>query len=136
MSSFAPGVPRRRRALVNDMNHKNKTKSQLISELQQLRQRVAELEKAAPNQVGNASFLTMAESAASAVFVFRDSVFLYANPATAELTGYTVEELIGRNIWTLVHHESRDLIRERVRAWESGERVPPRSEVDRKSTRL
>src|SRR6185295_12396874 len=100
-----------------------------ISELQQLRQRVAELEKAAPNQVGNASFLTMAESAASAVFVFRDSVFLYANPATAELTGYTVEELIGRNIWTLVHHESRDLIRERVRAWESGERVPPRSEV-------
>src|SRR6185295_5862822 len=129
MSSFAPGVPRRRRALVNDMNHKNKTKSQLISELQQLRRHVNELETAAADQTGNASFLTMAEAAASAIFVFRDSVFLYANPATAKLTGYTVEELIGRNIWTLVHRESRDLIRERVRVWERGESVPPRSEV-------
>ncbi len=127
MSSFAPGVPRRRRALVNDMNDKNKTKSQLISELQQLRRHVNELETAAAGQTGNASFLTMAEAAASAIFVFRDSVFLYANPATAKLTGYTVEELIGRNIWTLVHPEFLDR-NERVLAFQRGEAVSPKSE--------
>ena len=108
MSSFCARRPRRRRHMVNDMNDQNKTKAQLISELQQLRQHVAELETAAKDRAGNASFLTMAEAAASAIFVFRDSVFLYANPATAKLTGYTVEELIGRNIWTLVHPEFLD----------------------------
>lgn len=98
----------------------------MISELQQLRLRVAELETAT-DQTGNASFLTMAEAAASAIFVFRDSVFLYANPATAKLTGYTVEELIGRNIWTLVHPDFLDR-NERVLAFQRGEAVSPRSE--------
>lgn|GEM_PF-1627648 len=109
------------------MNDKNKTKAQLISELQQLRRQVAELATAATDQTGNASFLTMAEAAASAIFVFRDSVFLYANPATAKLTGYSVEELIGRNIWTLVHPEFLDR-NERVLAFQRGEAVSPKSE--------
>ncbi|HXU36625.1 MAG TPA: PAS domain S-box protein, partial [Blastocatellia bacterium] len=109
------------------MNDGNKTKAQLISELEELRRHVAELETAATDQTGIASFLTMAEAAASAIFVFRDSVFLYANPATAKLTGYTVEELIGRNIWTLVHPEFLDR-NEQVLAFQRGEAVSPKSE--------
>jgi PAS domain S-box-containing protein len=111
------------------MNDTHKTKAQLINELEELRQQVARLEGAETQQIGDAPFLTMAEAAASAIFVFRDSEFLYANPVTAKLTGYTVEELIGIEIWTLIHHESRELIQGRVLAWQRGERVPPRSEL-------
>jgi PAS domain S-box-containing protein len=46
----------------------------------------------------------------------------------SRLTGYTREELLATNIWSLIHPEFRELIRERVSAWQRGEPVPTRSE--------
>lgn len=74
------------------------------------------------------SALLALDTAASAIFVFRDSTLLYANEATSKLTGYAHEELIGMSIWRIVHPEFHALIGSRVSAWERGETVPPRSE--------
>jgi PAS domain S-box-containing protein len=130
------------------MKHKHK-KAQLLSELERLRRRVAELEEGERNGTssrapgidttkgtrtkdailgGEEGFRRLTEAADSAIFIFQDSLFRYANPATSRLTGYTREELLGTNIWNLVHPEFRELIRERVLAWQRGEAVPSRSE--------
>src|ERR1700730_10804451 len=130
------------------MKHKHK-KAQLLAELERLRRRVAELEEAESNGTssrapgidttkgtrtkdailgGEEGFRRLTEAADSAIFIFQDSLFRYANPATSRLTGYTREELLGTNIWNLVHLEFRELIRERVLAWQRGEAVPSRSE--------
>lgn len=110
------------------MHDNRKTKAQLITEVQELRRRVARMEEAEKSQRNHAPFRRLAETAASAIFIFQDSLFRYTNPATSKLTGYTAEELLGANIWNLVHPEHRDLIRERVEAWRRGEPVPHRSE--------
>jgi PAS domain S-box-containing protein len=110
------------------MNDKNKTKAQLIAELQELRGRVAQLETAATSRQDHAPLRAMAETAASAIFIFQDSVFCYTNPATSKLSGYAEKELLGTNVWDLVHPEHRELMKERLRDWLHGEPVPSRSE--------
>ncbi len=48
-------------------------------------------------------FRTLAETAGVAVFVYSRDRFLFVNPETARLTGYTIEELLGLDPWSLVH---------------------------------
>jgi len=113
------------------MNDNRKTKAQLITEVQELRGRVARLQderEAQKSQRNNGPFRRLAESAASAIFIYQGLVLRYTNPATSRLTGYTAEELLGAQIWNLVHPESRELIKERVLAQERGDPVAPRSE--------
>lgn len=110
------------------MDDLKKTKTQLIAELQELRGKVAHLEAAAALRQSQTSLLSLAETAASAIFIFQDSVFRYANPAAARLTGYPAEELVGATIWDFVHPEHQDQIKTRTLAWLSGEQVQPRSE--------
>jgi len=111
------------------MDDKHKTKPQLIGELEELRQRVGQMDKAeSPQPNHHPRFLAWADSAASAIFIFQDSAFRYTNPAMSRLTGYTAEELLATNIWSLIHPSFRELIRERVSAWRRGEAVPARSE--------
>ena len=110
------------------MNDNRKTKAQLITELQELRRQVARMEDAEESQRNHTPFRRLAETAASAIFIYQGLVFRYTNPATARLTGYTAEELLGAQIWSLVHPESRELIKERVLAQKRGDPVAPRSE--------
>ena len=110
------------------MNDKKKTKAQLIAELQELRGRVAQLETAAASRQDHAPLRAMAETAASAIFIFQDSLFCYTNPATSKLSGYAQEELLGTNVWDLVHPEHREFMKDRLRDWLRGESVPSRSE--------
>ena len=110
------------------MDDNKKTKAQLIDELHELRDRVAQLEAGAGSRRDHAPLRALAETAASAILIFQDSVFRYTNPATSKLTGYTAEELLGANIWTFIHPEHRELMKERLRAWLGGESVPSKSE--------
>jgi PAS domain S-box-containing protein len=111
------------------MDDKHKTKAQLLGELEELRRRVAQMDKAEESQPNHhPPFLAWAETAASTIFIFQDPAFRYTNPAMSQLTGYTQEELLATNIWSLIHPEFRELIRERVSAWQRGEPVPTRSE--------
>jgi PAS domain S-box-containing protein len=73
-------------------------------------------------------FRTVAQTAATAIFIYQGEYLRYVNRYAATLTGYSEEELIGMRFWDLVHPEHREMIRERGLARQRGEHVPPRYE--------
>jgi PAS domain S-box-containing protein len=82
-----------------------------------------------------ARFRKLADSAAAAVFIYRGTRPLFVNAATAELTGYTREEILANELWQFVHPDFQALVRERSRARQQGAEAPLRYEfsVVRKS---
>jgi PAS domain S-box-containing protein/putative nucleotidyltransferase with HDIG domain len=68
-------------------------------------------------------FMTLADTTATAIFVYREK-FLYANKAAEALSGYTQEELRKLPFWQVVHPEFRDMVKERGLARQRGEPVP------------
>ena len=75
-----------------------------------------------------ARFRSLAESTATAIFVYSGEKFMYVNHATEQLSGYTAEELLAMHFWDLVHPDFRELVRQRGLARQRGEPVPPRYE--------
>lgn len=72
-------------------------------------------------------FRTLAETAASAIFIYRDK-FLYVNPAAEALAGYSSEEILQMYIWEIVPPDFRDMVIERAKARLEGKPVPSRYE--------
>ncbi len=72
-------------------------------------------------------FRTLTQMNAAATFIYKGGRLLYANSAAAEMTGYSVEELLAVEPWMTVHPEFRDTLRG---VWERAlagpERSPPR----------
>jgi diguanylate cyclase (GGDEF)-like protein/PAS domain S-box-containing protein len=62
-------------------------------------------------------FTTLAETSPAAVLMARDGAISYANQAATDLTGYSIRELLGRPIVSLIHPDFEALFtqRERVR---------------------
>ena len=71
-------------------------------------------------------FRTVAETAASAIFIYQDEYFRYVNPSAEILTGYTADELVTMRFWDVVHPDHRDMVRERGLARQRMEDVPAR----------
>ena len=59
-----------------------------------------------------------------AIFIYRDDRLLFANERTAELTGYSREELLQLNAWSLVHPEDRARIQDIARGRSNPELNP------------
>jgi diguanylate cyclase (GGDEF)-like protein/PAS domain S-box-containing protein len=74
-------------------------------------------------------FRALAESTAAAILVYRADRVIYANPAAAELTGYSAEELCALPPWHMAHPDFQSLVRERILARLRGEPVPGRYEI-------
>jgi len=70
-------------------------------------------------------FRTLAETTATAIFVYDDKHLLYANRAAEELSGYTVGELRQMSPQDLAHPDDLERIRERMDQRRRGESVPP-----------
>ncbi|MFO7978666.1 MAG: PAS domain S-box protein, partial [Bacteroidales bacterium] len=60
-----------------------------------------------------ARFRTLTESTSAAVFIYQGPQFIYLNPASEKLTGYTAEELKQMNFWDVIHPDSRQLVKNR-----------------------
>ncbi len=73
-------------------------------------------------------FRTLAETTATAIFVYSGEKFIYVNPATEELTGYSAGELLNLRFWDVVHPDFQEMIRQRGLARQRGEDVPTRYE--------
>ncbi|MCK4269731.1 MAG: PAS domain S-box protein, partial [Methanogenium sp.] len=73
-------------------------------------------------------FRSLATSTPVAVMIYRDDRFMYANPAAEEISGYSEAELCQMNIWDIVHPDYVNLIKERGRARQRGEKTVNRYE--------
>jgi two-component system NtrC family sensor kinase len=73
------------------------------------------------------NFRMLIDRAPEGIFVHRDHRFIYANPTLLQALGYAhAGELIGQPIWSIVHPDDLDLVRQRVRTAVGGELAPLR----------
>ena len=66
-------------------------------------------------------FRGLAEKSLVGIYLIQDGIFKYVNPKMAELWGYDVKELIGRNPLEFVHPDDREKVRRNIEARISGE---------------
>jgi PAS domain S-box-containing protein len=76
-----------------------------------------------------ARYRTVAERMLDGILILQDGRFVHANPAIERLTGFAVEELIGREFPPLVHPDDRALVAERHRRRSAGEALEPRYDI-------
>jgi PAS domain S-box-containing protein len=67
----------------------------------------------------------MLESAATAVCIVKDGKFQYVSPMFAEMTGYTIDELIGTVSTAHIHQNDRDKVMREAVANLKGENIAP-----------
>jgi PAS domain S-box-containing protein len=71
-----------------------------------------------------AKYSSLVEQAQDGVVIIQDGVFKFVNNTVAEISGYTVKELIGMPFINVIAPESKDLVSERHKARMAGEKVP------------
>ncbi len=87
-----------------------------ITEIKRMEERLEESEQV---------FRVLAENAISGIFIFQDDCFVYVNPIVEKLTGFKREELLNMNFWDLVHPDMREIVKERGKRRQNGEKVEP-----------
>lgn len=75
-----------------------------------------------------AKFEIIAEMTVSSILIFQGTRIKYVNPATKLLTGYSQQELLGKNFYDLFSPEEKKIARKWVRQIQLGEVVSPRRE--------
>jgi PAS domain S-box-containing protein len=66
-------------------------------------------------------FRTLAASTPTAILLYQDDKWLYANPAAEAMCGYTLSELQTMHFWEFVHPDHRSLVQERGRKRQAGQ---------------
>ena len=74
-------------------------------------------------------FKALADSIALGILAYRDDVFIYANKASEQISGYTIDEFIGMKFWHFVAPEYQAIIRERGWKRQSGESLSSPIEI-------
>ncbi|HJS59627.1 MAG TPA: EAL domain-containing protein [Vicinamibacteria bacterium] len=75
-------------------------------------------------------FRTLADTAPAAIFIYQGTRFLYANEATATITGYPRDEFLALpTFWEILHPDDKDEVQRRGLARQQGESVPNRYEI-------
>ncbi|MCE9668544.1 PAS domain S-box protein [Myxococcus stipitatus] len=76
------------------------------------------------------SFRKLIEAAPEVIFVHREQRFIYVNPTMLKTLRYEhASELIGRSIWSIVHPDDLDLVRQRVHAVVARGELAPLREI-------
>ena len=76
-----------------------------------------------------AVFRALAETVSAAIYIYRGSKYVYLNPAAETISGYTRDELMGMEVWDLIHPEFREQMKARGELRQAGEMIPPHSEI-------
>ncbi|NSW44234.1 MAG: PAS domain S-box protein [Bacteroidales bacterium] len=76
-------------------------------------------------QESEEKFKALSDSTTASIFIYQNDKFIYCNPATSDLTGYTTEELLNINFWDVVHPDYKELVKERGRMRLKGIPQPP-----------
>ncbi|WP_287587719.1 PAS domain S-box protein, partial [Candidatus Borrarchaeum sp.] len=120
------------------MNNENKTKEQLIAEMIELRQRIAELEASEIQykQVEKAlkesedKYSTIVEKGNDGIAIAQHGKAKFANSMLLELFGFTLEETLEKQFIDYITPESRELVMERYKKRIAGEQIPNRYEIE------
>jgi len=105
------------------MKDERKTKKQLITELNELRHRCAELENTESRE--EELLRIIRASSPVGLFIIQDGKFKFLNDIFRGATGGSPEELIGANSMTLVLPEDREMVRENAIKMLKGELTSP-----------
>jgi PAS domain S-box-containing protein len=105
------------------MKGANRTKKQLLAEVAELRQRVADLEAAEDPHTqaeealreSEERFRTLSEAIFDGVLIHEDFRIVEASQTLVDMFGYEVSEAIGRSVLDFVTPESVQLIKEAIR---------------------
>ncbi|MFC1926060.1 PAS domain S-box protein, partial [Chloroflexota bacterium] len=103
------------------MKDKDKTKEQLIKELDQLRQQNAELEASKADE----SYIQLLEDMNDAYVVVQDGKYVFANRRFSEMIGYEPEKVIGLPAFRIEQSLDRQTLLDIYEKVISGERLPP-----------
>ena len=121
------------------MKDEQKSKSQLVVELQALRQQVARQEswiaecardEEARRQVENAlreseaKYRTLVENTNEAIYVAQAERIVFANPQTEKLYGYSAQELASRPFVDFIHEKDQNMVLDRHKKRLEGEKLP------------
>ncbi|HVP94742.1 MAG TPA: PAS domain S-box protein [Methanoregulaceae archaeon] len=89
-----------------------------IRDITELRNALEEL------HVEEEKYREVVENSHEAIYIFRGDRFLFFNSRTSELTGYSRDELMGKNVWDLLHPDDRATLQESSARRVSGEQIP------------
>ncbi|MCX5846381.1 MAG: PAS domain S-box protein [Deltaproteobacteria bacterium] len=73
-------------------------------------------------------FRVLADSTPTAVMLYQDDRWVYANRAAETICGYSEKELLAMNFWDILHPDFKPLIQERGRKRQRGEETTNRYE--------
>ncbi|MDP1767363.1 MAG: PAS domain S-box protein [Nitrospirota bacterium] len=79
-------------------------------------------------EASEAKFKQLSETTSSAIYIYRGSHVLYANPAATTISGYSLAELHAMSLWDLIHPDFQDALMARVGAVQGGVDAPARLE--------
>jgi len=120
-------------------DEKNTTPSEreLLTEVERLRARVAELEGSELAHITgrDSAYLSLVEWIGTAVYMVQDQKIHFTNREGERIAGATREELHEISLLELFHPDDRELIASRIRARQAGEELdpaPPMRLIDRK----
>lgn len=97
-----------------------------------LKQRIKELEDNLALQRRmkiDEKFRILAQTSPTAIMMYQDNKYIYANPAAEMITGYSQKELLQMNFWDIVHPDFLDLAKKRGQARQKGINVIKRYEL-------
>jgi PAS domain S-box-containing protein len=74
-------------------------------------------------------FKKLTETTASAIMIYQEERWIYANPAAERMTGYASDELKDMKFWDICHAADREFIKKRGEARKRGESLDSRFEL-------
>ena len=107
------------------MKDEKKTKKQLVVELEELRGRIADLERAENLHVQEGELLRIFRTTPIGLFIVQDGKFQFVNNVFGNITGGHPDELIGTDSRNLVLPEDREMVRDNAIKMLKGERNEP-----------
>ncbi len=112
------------------MKRRDKTKEELLRQVEEMRRVIAELQACKEDQASVAEelkeseekFRKLAEKSVVGIYLIQDDLLRYINPKFAEIFGYEVDEMVNRlEATAVVFYEDRPLIEENIRKRIAGE---------------
>jgi PAS domain S-box-containing protein len=114
----ATGKPIARAAVMRDIADLNRAREERERYYQELQATTQSL------QESESRFRTLAETTTAAIFIHQNQKLVYANSAGETMTGYTREELLKEDFWSLIHPDYQELVKEGGQTRMLGKQVP------------